>query len=154
MMGRIRLVAAAAVLSLASAAPVPASEHGLSSVAGYYLPFASSDVGRDFFVSTGCVICHSVNGVGGAIGPALDAEPFQTQLNPFEFAARMWRGAAAMIALQNLELGFQLALTGEELANIAVFLNDLEAQATFSEDEITDEIRLLMRSDALEGLDL
>ncbi|MHA1567028.1 MAG: c-type cytochrome [Alphaproteobacteria bacterium] len=154
MMGRIRVVAAAVVLGLATAAPVPASEGGSSSVAGYYLPFASAEVGREFFVSTGCVICHSINGVGGAIGPQLDAEPFQTQLNPFEFTARMWRGASAMIALQNLELGFQIALTGEELANIAVFLHDLEAQLTFSEDEITDDIRLLMRSEVLEGLDL
>jgi hypothetical protein len=57
----------------------------------------------------------------------------------------MWRGALAMITLQKLELGFQIELTGEELAHIARFLHDFEAQQTFSEDEVPADIRRMMR---------
>ncbi len=121
---------------------------------GYYLPFSSSERGRELFVTKGCVVCHTVKGAGGEIGPPLDADPLQSEVDPFEFAARMWRGAQAMIALQNLELGFQIELSGEELAHIARFLHDSEAQRTFSGDEIPADIRRLMRSELLKELEL
>ena len=59
-----------------------------------------------------------------------------------------------MIALQNLKLGFQIELTGQELAHIARFLHDFEAQQTFSENEIPANIRRLMRAELLKELDL
>lgn len=121
---------------------------------GYHLPFASSERGRKVFVEKGCVVCHSINGVGGEIGPPLDADPSKPEIDAFEFAARMWRGAEAMIALQNLELGFQIELSGKELADIARFLHDHEAQQTFHEDEIPSDIRQLMRHELLKELDL
>ena len=121
---------------------------------GYHLPFASPERGRTLFVDKGCVVCHSVNGVGGEIGPALDAEPGAPDLDPFDFAARMWRGARMMIALQELETGFQIELEGDELAHIARFLSDREAQQAFSEEDVPDIVRRLMQSDRLKELDL
>jgi cytochrome c len=134
--------------------PVRASEIVSESPGGYHLPFSSSERGRELFVNKGCVVCHSVKGAGGAVGPPLDADPSQSEIDAFEFAARMWRGAQAMIALQNLELGYQIELTGEELAHIARFLHDFEAQQTFSEDEFPANIRRLMRAESLKELDL
>jgi cytochrome c len=125
-----------------------------TSPSGYFLPFSSAQQGRDLFVNKGCVVCHAVNGVGGEIAPALDADPTQVQIDAFDFTARMWRGAQAMIAFQNMEFGFQIDLSGEDLADIARFLHDREAQRTFSEEEIPKNIRQMMRADALKELDL
>ena len=65
-------------------------------------------------------------------------------MNPFEFAARMWRGAPFMIELQEEELGAQIDLTGEKLAAIIAFVHDAEEQARFSEEDIPHEIEELM----------
>jgi mono/diheme cytochrome c family protein len=125
-----------------------------TSRSGYYLPFSSSEQGRELFVNKGCVVCHAVNGIGGEIAPALDAGPSDVQIDAFDFAARMWRGAGAMIAFQNLEFGFQIDMNGEELAHIARFLHDREAQQSFGEDDIPENIRQLMRAEALKELEL
>ena len=145
---------AVAQIGLSAVQSVKAGKIISESSGGYHLPFSSSERGRELFVTKGCVVCHSVKGAGGAIGPPLDADPLQSEVDAFEFAARMWRGAQAMIALQNLELGFQIELTGEELAHIARFLHDFEAQQNFSEQEIPANIRRLMRAELLKELDL
>ncbi len=151
---QIGFFAAMVLVGLAAVQPVGAGDAASKFLSGYHLPFTSSERGRDLFINKGCVICHSLNGAGGEIGPPLDADPLQAQIDPFDFAARMWRGAAAMIAFQNLELGYQIELTGEEMADIARFLNDFEAQQTFNEDEIPADIRLMMRSRLLKDLEL
>ncbi|MHA7871017.1 MAG: c-type cytochrome, partial [Hyphococcus sp.] len=66
--------------------------------------------GRALFIDKGCVICHAVNGVGGKAAPALDAPVGDGPVDPLEFAARMWRGAPAMIELQSIELGYAIYL--------------------------------------------
>lgn len=97
--------------------------------------------GRRLFAEKGCVTCHSVNGVGGEDAPALDWDTMDTVMNPFDFAARMWRGAPAMIAAQEDELGAQIEFTGQELADIIAFIHSPEEQARFSEADIPGEIR-------------
>ena len=104
------------------------------------IPAMSADRGRSLFASKGCVICHAVNGVGGTHTPALDADAMSLPLNPFEFAARMWRGADAMIALQRGDLGGPILLTGQELADIAAFVHDEREQEKFSEADIPEKI--------------
>jgi len=70
------------------------------------VPLTDPERGRQLFVGKGCVVCHSVNGVGGQAGPPLDADPAETSVDVFDFAARMWRGASLMIVLQEMELGY------------------------------------------------
>ena len=96
------------------------------------------------FASKGCVVCHSINGVGGTDAPALDASTMQGPMNPFDFVARMWRAAPAMIAMQKSEMGHQIQFTGQELADIVAFAHDATEQANFSEDDIPDKIKSLM----------
>lgn len=97
--------------------------------------------GRALFVTKGCVVCHSVNGVGGLAAPPLEAEgPFST-VDVAEFAARMWRGAGPMVWLQTLELGYQVDLTGEDIAHLAGFIQDVGEQALFTEDSLPDYVR-------------
>ncbi len=111
---------------------------------GLVIPKMDAVAGRALFASKGCVVCHSVNGVGGEDAPPLDAKYMATPMNPFEFSARMWRGAEAMVILQREELGDVIELTGEELAAIIAFVHDADEQATFSEKDLPDNIADLL----------
>lgn len=97
--------------------------------------------GRRLFVLKGCVSCHSINGVGGKAAPALDAPEEGETVNLLDFAARMWRGAAAMQQLQSLELGYRIELTGDEIGDLAGFISSASAQQNFSMDEVPDLLK-------------
>ncbi len=97
--------------------------------------------GRALFIAKGCVICHSVNGVGGKAAPALDAEIGVPGVDPLEFAARMWRGAPAMIELQAVELGYSIFLTADEIADLAAFSASRDQQKTLTAEELPESIR-------------
>ncbi len=105
------------------------------------VPAPDAKEGRALFVFKGCVVCHSVNGVGGLAGPPLDALSEPILIDPVDFAARMWRGSLAMAELQATEFGYQVELTGQEIADLAAFVAIPEAQKGFSETEIPDLIR-------------
>ena len=109
------------------------------------MPMMNSTRGRILFASKGCVTCHSINGVGGEDAANLDAHSMMDLMNPFDFAARMWRGAAAMIAMQEDAFGEQIESTGAELADIIAFVHDDEEQHKFSEDDIPLEIMPMMQ---------
>lgn len=111
---------------------------------GLVIPPMDPAEGRLLFASKGCVVCHSINGVGGQDAPPLDAEFMDLPMNPFEFAARMWRGAETMVELQRDELGDVIYLEGDELASIIAFVHDAEEQARFSAADIPEEIEALM----------
>lgn len=112
---------------------------------GVALPPMSSDRGRAIFLEKGCVACHSVNGVGGDVGPALDAAEMPKPMNAFEFAARMWRGAGAMITMQEDEqFGGQIDLSGQELADLVAFAHDADAQAWLKADQIPKKFRAMI----------
>ena len=107
------------------------------------LPLADVAHGRQLFVSKGCVICHSINGVGGRAAPALDALAVEegeaaAPVDPLDFVARMWRGAPAMLELQAVELGYQIELSAQELADLSVFASDAGAQAGFTLEDVPE----------------
>ena len=111
---------------------------------GLILPQMDATKGRKLFASKGCAVCHSINGVGGEDASMLDAEFMDLPMNPFDFVARMWLGAPAMIAAQEDELGAQIEFTGQELANIIAFVHDAEEQQRFSEEDIPQEMVEMM----------
>ena len=117
---------------------------------GLMLPSMDAARGRALFAEKGCVVCHSVNGVGGIDAPMLDAEFMDEAMNPFEFAARMWRGAGPMVMLQEDELGGQIDLTGQELADIIAFVHNASEQKRFSEADIPHEIEEMMHHEGEE----
>ena len=118
------------------------------------VPLMDAQRGRQLFVNKGCVVCHQVNGVGGKAAPALDADPAATDIDLADFIARMWRGAPTMIVLQEMELGYQIELTGQELADLAAFSADAQAQAGFSEADIPEVVRGWMVDQVYDELDL
>lgn len=136
-----------AALFAAFSGPVLADSHDTLEdmmASGLVMPEMDAVEGRSLFASKGCVVCHSINGVGGTDAPMLDAEFMESPMNPFEFAARMWRGAEAMVELQRDELGDVIELNGEELAAIIAFVHDAEEQTRFSEEDIPDAIEAMM----------
>ena len=108
------------------------------------MPRMDPKEGRRLFVSKGCVACHAVNGVGGHDATGLDAHTMNRMMNPFEFAAKMWRMAPAMIYAQEEALGEQILFTGDELAAIVAFVHSDEAQHEFSEADLTPMARKMM----------
>ncbi len=108
------------------------------------MPIMNPARGRKLFASKGCVVCHSINGVGGEDAPALDFTMSDRFMNPFDFTARMWRGAEAMILMQQEELGEQIEFTGQELADIIAFAHDPAEQKRLTKDDIPDRIKKLM----------
>lgn len=97
--------------------------------------------GRVLYVEKGCVLCHSVNGVGGKAAPVMDAQIGAPPVDPLDFAARMWAGAPAMIELQSMELGYTISLTGDDIANLAAFAADREEQKLLTADQIPEPMR-------------
>jgi mono/diheme cytochrome c family protein len=111
---------------------------------GVVMPPMDPERGRRLFTEKGCVACHSINGVGGDLGPALDAADMPRPMNAFEFAARMWRGAEAMTALQNDLLGEVISLDGQDLADLVAFAHDPKEQARLTEDQIPERFHALI----------
>ncbi|MGI9435788.1 MAG: c-type cytochrome [Geminicoccaceae bacterium] len=105
------------------------------------LPMIDPDRGRRLFVAQGCFLCHAINGAGGIAAPALDAPYDIDQLDLMGFVARMWQGASAMLELQALELGYQIELSSDEIADLAAFASSPQAQQDFSMEEIPETLR-------------
>ncbi|MEM7430264.1 MAG: c-type cytochrome, partial [Pseudomonadota bacterium] len=144
----IAAVAGMAVWGMVAAGPAgaqPASSEAASAAdrsdPRLVVPMLDSDRGKRLFVDKGCILCHSVNGVGGLAGPALDAPEDGGYVDLMDFMARMWRGAFAMIELQGMELGYQIDFSGPELADMAAFLADKEKQERFGDEDVPDLIR-------------
>lgn len=133
--------AIAIALGMAGTATLPAVGQEGGSRLTMVMPAMDSERGRKLFVHKGCVVCHSVNGVGGKAAPALDAPQSGATVDVLEFAARMWRGAEIMLVLQEMELGYQIELSGADLADLAAFAYDAEEQRRFSPDDIPDLIK-------------
>ena len=111
---------------------------------GLMMPSMDATSGRKLFASKGCVVCHSVNGIGGTDAAPLDASTMPEMTNPFDFVANMWRGAEPMIVLQQEELGGQVEFTGQELSDIIAFLHHEAEQKKFSEADIPPNIKAAM----------
>ncbi len=123
------------------------AQQGTLIAPGLVLPRMNPQNGKRLFASKGCVVCHQINGVGGTDAASLDAKTMAPVMNPFDFFAKMWRGAEPMIAMQKGELGHQLELTGEDLADIVAFVHNRAAQRTFSEKDIPENIKKLLEED-------
>ena len=97
--------------------------------------------GKALFAERGCVICHSVNNVGSNVAVSLDASNMTVAREPFEFFARMWRGAPQMIALQQADLGYQIDFSGQDIADIFAFVQSREMQEDFTEADLPAHIK-------------
>ena len=145
MAGSPRLLIAVGVISALMLAAVVLASAG-DSVAQAAQMRGDAARGRVLFASKGCVICHAINEVGGTGGPPLDAEGEAGKVDALDFVARMWRGAEAMIFMQQQDLGVQIDFTGQELADIIAFVHDPTARRKFSEEDFPAMLRRGMRN--------
>jgi mono/diheme cytochrome c family protein len=113
------------------------------------IPDADPARGRVLFVAKGCIACHAINELGGTSAPPLDAEARSDAVDPLDFVARMWRGAEAMIFMQQQSLGEQLDVPGQELADIIAFVHDRQAQRLLSEADVPPQYRRRLHGDPL-----
>ncbi len=111
---------------------------------GLALPPMNSHRGRELFLDKGCVVCHSVNEVGGTVGPALNAADMPQPMNAFEFAARMWRGAPSMVQMQQDLLGEVISLIGQDLADLVALAHDEAEQRKLKTEQIPTRYRALI----------
>ena len=145
----IALGAASALVLWGALPGAPASashvESGEPIAAGHgsqlVIPIMNPERGKRLFVAKGCVACHAINGVGGHYAPALDAHTMERLMNPFDFAAKMWNHAPAMITAQEEAFGEQVYFTGAEFADVIAFVHDDETQHTFAESDRTPQAR-------------
>lgn len=135
-MARAIILGAAAAAMLAACAQPSATKEAAAA-----MPTLDAGKGRDLFVNKGCVLCHAVNGVGGKAAPPLDAADDLVKPDPLDFAARMWRGAPAMVEFQSVELGYVIDLTGEDIAHLAAFAATRAEQKKFLDSAIPGPMR-------------
>jgi len=119
----------------------------LAGCGGKTVETGDPSAGRVSFVEQGCVMCHSVNGIGGKVAPALDAGE-ETLADPYDFAARVLSGAYAMSALQKAELGYAITLTGQELRDIAAFAGSPSAQSKLEYEDVPASMRQAFLNEA------
>jgi mono/diheme cytochrome c family protein len=143
--GRLSLAAALAV-GVLSAVLLAGGATGRAHAAKSQLALAEGDAarGRALFVSKGCIACHTINEIGGTTGPPLDVEFAPDEVDPLDFVARMWRGAEAMVSMQQSLFGAQLDFTGAELADIIAFAHDPGEQRKFSEADVPPPMKRLI----------
>ncbi len=124
-----------------------ASSESIGAIHGARLviPLMNPDRGKELFVSKGCVACHAINGVGGHDAPPMDAHRDMGLVNPFDFAAKMWNHAPAMVAAQEEAFGEQIYFTGQELADIIAFLHDDGVQHAFNDHDLTPQAQKMMQ---------
>ena len=129
---RVSGISALALLTLSVVSPLLVATPAAAAGPMIAVPSPDAREGRALFVFKGCVVCHSVNGVGGRAAAALDAQPGQRSIDLLGFVSRMFLGASAMLDLQATELGYQIALQPREIGDLAAFVYDSAAQAGFS----------------------
>ena len=113
--------------------------------AQFAAPRGDAARGRALFVSKGCVACHAIHEIGGTTGPPLDIEFAPDEVESARLRRPgMWRGAEAMVSMQQSLFGAQLDFTGPEPADIIAFAHDPREQRKFSEADVPPALRRLI----------
>jgi cytochrome c2 len=85
----------------------------------YVLP-GRADEGRRLFMDKGCILCHSVGGEGGRVGPDLAERGLHWSLT--QFAAAMWNKAPAMMKEMKARSISVPRLQAGEMADLVAYL--------------------------------
>jgi len=138
------------IAALAAAAAIVSGSHAAVAAGaspGVVLPAMDAAHGKAVFAAKGCVVCHSINGIGGEDAAPLDAADMDPAGNPFVFFSRMLAGMKPMLDMQEDELGHLVELDATELGDLVAFIHDSAAQKSFSRDDIPADVQKLMERD-------
>jgi mono/diheme cytochrome c family protein len=89
----------------------------------YVMPGRPAE-GRELFAAKGCLLCHSVGGQGGRVGPDLAGQRIHRGLTAF--AAAMWNKAPAMTAAMRAR-GIEVPrLSAGEMTDLVAYLYSMQ----------------------------
>jgi mono/diheme cytochrome c family protein len=86
----------------------------------YFDPPGDPQAGRRLFTAKRCVVCHQVSGVGGVVGPNLDA--LGQSGSPIFVAAAMWNHGPAMAEVMRAKRIERPTFRDRELLDLIAFL--------------------------------
>jgi mono/diheme cytochrome c family protein len=86
----------------------------------YFAGLGNVDGGKKLFTKKGCILCHQIGGVGGVLGPTLDAVG-QTGA-PINLAATMWNHGPAMAEAMRAQRIERPHLSASELRDLVAYL--------------------------------
>jgi mono/diheme cytochrome c family protein len=86
----------------------------------YFEPPGNPKVGERLFTEKRCVACHQVGGVGGVIGPSLDA--IAQSESPLSVAAAMWNHGPAMAETMRARRIERPTFRDAELGDLVAYL--------------------------------
>jgi cytochrome c2 len=86
----------------------------------YFDGLGHADAGKKLFAKKGCILCHQIGGVGGVLGPSLDAVG-QTGA-PINLAAAMWNHGPAMAEAMRVRGVERPSLSASELRDLVAYL--------------------------------
>jgi cytochrome c2 len=86
----------------------------------YFEPPGNPDTGKRLFGEKRCIVCHQINGVGGVVGPNLDA--IGREGSPIAVAAAMWNHGPAMVEVMRAKGVARPSFTGGELRDLLAYL--------------------------------
>lgn len=82
-------------------------------------------LGERWFLEKQCVQCHAVGGVGGAVGPPLDA--YARYIAPIALAQGMWNHGPSMQARQAAEGIPMPTFIGREMADVQAYIRRMSS---------------------------
>src|SRR5512135_3421481 len=100
----------------------------------------NAKAGRDFFITKGCIRCHSVWSAGGKRGPALAS--LGTGRNLYELCASVWSHWSRMNAVLERDHETPAALTAAHFRDIIAYLYYLNYNAEPAEAASGEKIFL------------
>ena len=86
----------------------------------YFEGLGNVDVGKKLFAKKGCILCHQIGGVGGVLGPSLDAVGQSGA--PMNVAAAMWNHGPSMAEAMRAQGIERPNLTASELRDLVAYL--------------------------------
>ena len=87
---------------------------------GYFDPPGNAEAGRRLFTAKRCVACHQLGGVGGVVGPNLDA--LAQAGSPIFVGAAMWNHGPAMTATMRARKLERPTFTEQELRDLLAYV--------------------------------
>jgi mono/diheme cytochrome c family protein len=86
----------------------------------YFEGFGNVELGKKLFNRKGCIRCHQIGGVGGVLGPSLDAVGQSGA--PMNVAAAMWNHGPAMAEAMRARVIERPNLSASELRDLVAYL--------------------------------
>ncbi len=88
----------------------------------HYLEPGSPNRGRKLFTGKECILCHSIRGQGGKVGPDLGKGMAARSRSMAELAAKLWNHEPAMLKkMQERGVNF-IKFSSEEMADLVAYL--------------------------------